>query len=46
MIDIKNSFMLFGSFKTKFSIKTVAMILVVCFVLAVLASFIMGDMYA
>ena len=46
MIDIKNSFMLFGSFKTKFSIKTVAAILVVCFVLAVLASFIMGDMYA
>jgi len=46
MIDIKNSLMLFGSFKIKFSIKTIAVILIVCFILGIVASFIMGDVYA
>lgn len=46
MIDIKNTMMLFGSFKRKFVIKLIAVILVVCFVLALVASIIMGGTYA
>ena len=42
MIDIKNTFMFFGSFKKKFSIKLIAVILIVCFALALMASFLMG----
>ncbi|WP_105614506.1 permease [Vallitalea okinawensis] len=36
MIDIKNSIMLFGSFKSKFVIKLIGIIILVCFMLAML----------
>ncbi len=46
MIDIKNTLMLLGSFKKRFVIKLILTILIVCFVLGIAASFIMGDFYA
>jgi uncharacterized membrane protein YraQ (UPF0718 family) len=46
MIDIKNTLMLFGSFKKRFVVKLIATILIVCFVLGIIASFLMGEAYA
>ncbi len=46
MIDIKNTLMLFGSFKKRFAIRLIITILIVCFTLALAASFIMGGSYA
>lgn len=46
MIDIKNTLMLFGSFKHRFVIKVISIILLVCLILALIASFIMGGAYA
>ena len=42
MIDIKNTLMLLGSFKKRFVIKLIIIILTVCFALGILASFFMG----
>ncbi len=46
MIDIKNTLMMLGSFKKKFSVILILTILLVCFALAVAASFLMGGSYA
>ena len=46
MIDIKNTLMLFGSFKKGFVVRLVITILLVCFALALLASFLIGGDYA
>ena len=46
MIDIKNTMMLFGSFNHRFVIKVISIILLVCLILALIASFIMGGAYA
>ena len=42
MIDIKNTLMLLSSFKKRFVIKLIVIILMVCFALGILASFFMG----
>ena len=42
MIDIKNTLMLLSSFKKRFVIKLIIIILAICFVLGILASFFMG----
>lgn len=46
MIDIKNTLMMLGSFKKKFVVRLILTILLVCFVLALIASFLMGGSYA
>ncbi len=46
MIDIKNTLMMLGSFKKKFVMILILTILLVCFALAVIASFLMGGSYA
>ena len=46
MIDIKNTFMMLGSFKKKFAARLILTILLVCFALALLASFLIGGSYA
>ena len=46
MVDIKNTLMLLGSFKRKFVVQLIGIILSVCFVLALLASYVMGGRYA
>lgn len=45
MIDIKNTMMLFGSFKKRFAAKTIAVILFVCFVLSMAAAVLWGVIY-
>lgn len=45
MIDIKNTMMLFGSFKKRFATKTIAVILFVCFVLSMAAAVLWGVIY-
>lgn len=46
MIDIKNTLMMLGSFKKKFVAILILTILLVCFMLALAASFLMGGRYA
>ncbi len=46
MIDIKNTMMLMGSFKKRFALRLILTILLVCFLLALAASFMMGGQYA
>ncbi len=46
MIDIKNMLMMMGSFKKKFVARLILTILFVCFVLAMIANYIMGGNYA
>ena len=46
MIDIKNTLMMLGSFKKRFVIRLILTILLVCFALALIASFIIGGGYA
>ncbi len=46
MIDIKNTLMLIGSFEKRFVIRLIGIILVVCFALAVVASYTIGELYA
>lgn len=46
MIDIKNTMMLFGSFKKGFVFKLISIILLVCFTLAIIASLVMGGNFA
>lgn len=46
MIDIKNTMMLFGSFKHRFVVRVILTILLTCLALALIASFIMGGAYA
>lgn len=45
MIDLKNTFMMLGSFKKRFTVRLIASILVVCFLLALAASLLMGGFY-
>ncbi|MBN1776694.1 MAG: permease [Clostridiales bacterium] len=45
MIDLKNTFMMFGSFSKKFTIRLILTILLVCFALALVASLLIGGMY-
>ena len=45
MIDIKNTFMLFGSFKKRFAARLIITILVVCLILALATSLLIGDFY-
>lgn len=42
MIDIKNTMMLFGAFKKRFVIKLIGIILLVCFSLAIIVSYMLG----
>jgi uncharacterized membrane protein YraQ (UPF0718 family) len=46
MIDIKNTLMMLGSFKKRFAVRLILTILLVCFALALLASFLIGGAYA
>jgi len=46
MIDIKNTMMMLGAFKRKFVVKVISVILIVCFVIALIASLFMGGVYA
>ncbi len=46
MIDIKNTLMLLGSFQKRFAVRLILLILLVCFALALAASFLMGGLYA
>lgn len=46
MIDIKNTFMLFGSFQKRFAARLIAMIILVCFAIALTISFFLGGRYA
>lgn len=46
MIDIKNTLMMLGSFKKGFVVRVILTILLVCFLLALAASFMMGGEYA
>lgn len=46
MIDLKNTFMMLGSFRKGFTARLIVTILLVCFALALLASFLIGGMYA
>ncbi len=46
MIDIKNTFMMVGSFKKSFVVRIILTILLVCFALALIASFLIGGSYA
>ena len=46
MIDIKNTIMMLGAFKKKFVLRLILTILVVCFLLVLAASFLMGGNYA
>ena len=46
MIDIKNTMMLFAGFKRRFVIKVVSIILLICLILSLIVSFIMGGAYA
>ena len=46
MIDIKNTLMMLGSFNRRFALRLIALILLVCFALALIASFLIGGMYA
>jgi hypothetical protein len=45
MIDIKNTMLLMGSFKKRFALRLIIIILLVCFALAMAASFLMGGAY-
>ena len=45
MIDLKNTFMMLGSFTQKFTVRLIATILLVCFVLALAASLLIGGLY-
>ncbi len=45
MIDLKNTFMMLGSFKKSFTARLIVSILVVCFVLALAASLLIGGFY-
>ncbi|MFH1879819.1 MAG: permease [Bacillota bacterium] len=46
MIDIKNTMMMLGSFRKGFTVRLIMTILLVCFALALTASFIIGGNYA
>lgn len=46
MIDIKNTLMMLGTFKKRFVVRLILTILLVCFALALMASFLMGGDYA
>ena len=46
MIDIKNTLMMAGSFKKRFVVRLILTILLVCFALAFIASFLIGGSYA
>jgi uncharacterized membrane protein YraQ (UPF0718 family) len=46
MIDIKNTFMMLGVFRRKFTVRLILTILLVCFAIALIASFIIGGGYA
>ena len=46
MIDIKNTLMMLGSFRKGFTVRLIITILLVCFALALLVSFIPGGNYA
>ena len=46
MIDIKNTIMMLGSFKKRFVVRLILTILLVCFALALIASFLIGGSYA
>lgn len=46
MIDIKNTLMMLGSFRKRFTVRLIGAILVVCFLLALLVSFFLGGSYA
>jgi len=46
MIDIKNTLMMLGSFRKGFTVRLIITILLVCFALALLVSFIPGGRYA
>jgi uncharacterized protein len=46
MIDLKNTFMMLGSFSRKFTVRLIAAIFLVCFALALTASIFIGGMYA
>ncbi len=46
MIDIKNTLMMLGSFKKRFVVRLILTILLVCFALAFIASFMIGGSYA
>jgi len=45
MIDLKNTFMMFGSFSEKFTVRLILSILMVCFALALVASLFIGGLY-
>ncbi|HPJ02941.1 MAG TPA: permease [Candidatus Limiplasma sp.] len=45
MIDIKNTFMMLGSFKKRFTARLIITILVVCFALALASSLLIGGFY-
>ena len=45
MIDLKNTFMMFGSFQKKFTMRLILTITLVCFALAFIASFLIGGLY-
>ena len=46
MIDIKNTMMMLGSFQKRFTLRLILTIVLVCFGLALIASFILGGNYA
>jgi len=46
MIDIKNTMMMLGSFNKRFTVRLIITILLVCFALALIASFFLGGNYA
>lgn len=46
MIDIKNTLMMLGSFKKRFVARLILTILIICFLLALAASFMIGGGYA
>lgn len=45
MIDLKNTFMMLGSFTKRFTIRLIATIILVCFILALAASLLIGGLY-
>ena len=46
MLDIKNTIMMLGAFKKRFVVRLIATILIICFLLVLLASYLMGGNYA
>ncbi|MBE0601653.1 MAG: permease, partial [Firmicutes bacterium] len=45
MIDLKNTFMMLGSFKKRFTARLILSIVAVCFVLALAVSLLIGGFY-